>query len=159
MTLLFSPVPLIFSKSDKLMFSLLAIFKTNGEKNFSDFKSIFFLSLISGSSVISFLISLKLFSIFVAKSISSLCLFEILSVSINAIGLPTLTISPSFTKICDSLPEQVDGISVSTLSVATSRTDSSSLIIYPSFLSHYRMVPSIMLSPILGITISILSIY
>ena len=74
-------------------------------------------------------------------------------------GLPTFTISPSFTKICDIVPEHVDGISVSTLSVATSRTDSSSLIESPSFLSHLRMVPSMILSPILGITISILSIY
>ena len=46
--------PEILSDPDKLIFSLLAIFKTNGEKNFSDLNSVLFLSLISSGLVISF---------------------------------------------------------------------------------------------------------
>ena len=79
-------------------------------------------------------------------------------VSIIAIGFPTLTISPSLTKILDNFPEYVDGISVSTLSVAISTTESSFEILSPSFFSHLRIVHSITLSPILGIIISILLI-
>jgi hypothetical protein len=53
-----------------------------------------------------------------------------------------------------STPAEGDGISASTLSVEISKSGSSRSTLSPGFLSHLVMVPSKMLSPIWGITIS-----
>ena len=76
-------------------------------------------------------------------------------VSTTAMGVPTATTSPSFTRIFVSKPSVGDGISVSTLSVATSKRDSSALMRSPGCFNHESILPSMTLSPILGITISI----
>ena len=81
-------------------------------------------------------------------------LAAVTSVSITAMGAPTATTCPSCTRISVSTPAWIAGTSVSTLSVATSSTDSSCSIASPTCLSHFRTVPSMMLSPILGIVIS-----
>src|SRR5581483_12008352 len=51
-----------------------------------------------------------------------------------------------------------EGISVSTLSVEISKSGSSRSTFSPGFLSHLVNVPSTMLSPIWGITTSVMSI-
>ena len=61
------------------------------------------------------------------------------------------TTSFSLNKISSSTPAVIAGTSLSTLSVAISNTVSSSLIISPGFLCHFKMVASMMLSPNLGI--------
>jgi hypothetical protein len=73
-----------------------------------------------------------------------------LSAVIIAITSPTLTTCPSENKHFDNIPEAGDGTSVSTLSVAISRMDSSASIRSPSFFNHLRIVASATLSPILG---------
>src|SRR5437016_135313 len=52
------------------------------------------------------------------------------------------------------MPAEGEGISASTLSVEISNSGSSRSTLSPGFLSHLVMVPSKMLSPIWGITIS-----
>ncbi len=49
-----------------------------------------------------------------------------------------------------STPATGDGISVSTLSVETSRSGSSSSTVSPTLFSHWVMVPSVTLSPRAG---------
>ena len=78
-------------------------------------------------------------------------------ISMMAMAVPTATTSPSLAKIFFKIPPCVAGTSVSTLSVATSNTDSSASMESPSFLSQVRMVPSMILSPILGMSISTLA--
>jgi hypothetical protein len=64
------------------------------------------------------------------------------------------TVWPSPTLISLSTPAEGDGISASTLSVEISKSGSSRSTLSPGFFSHLVMVPSKMLSPIWGITMS-----
>src|SRR6202166_1813162 len=64
------------------------------------------------------------------------------------------TVFPSATLISFSTPAEGDGISASTLSVEISNKGSSRSTLSPGFLSHLVIVPSNMLSPICGITMS-----
>src|ERR1700736_3495957 len=64
------------------------------------------------------------------------------------------TVLPSATLISFSTPAEGDGISASTLSVEISNNGSSRSTLSPGFLSHLVMVPSNILSPICGITMS-----
>src|SRR5215467_11167837 len=64
------------------------------------------------------------------------------------------TVWPSPTLISFSTPAEGDGISASTLSVEISNSGSSRSTLSPGFLSHLVIVPSKMLSPIWGITMS-----
>ena len=73
------------------------------------------------------------------------------SVAITAMGCPTGITSPSFARISSNTPAWGEGTSVSTLSVATSRMDSSCSIVSPFFFNQVSTVASMMLSPILGI--------
>ena len=67
------------------------------------------------------------------------------------IGVPTETVSPSFTRISRMVPAAGDGTSVSTLSVDISTRTSSSAIVSPTCLAQRRMVPSVTVSPSCGI--------
>jgi hypothetical protein len=71
--------------------------------------------------------------------------------SITASSAPTSTVSSSATVILLSTPATGDGISVSTLSVETSRSGSSTATWSPSFFSQRVTVPSVTLSPRRGI--------
>src|SRR3984893_1481872 len=64
------------------------------------------------------------------------------------------TVLPSPTLISFSTPAEGEGISASTLSVEISNNGSSRSTLSPGFLSHLVMVPSNILSPICGITMS-----
>src|SRR5579859_2742022 len=64
------------------------------------------------------------------------------------------TVLPSPTFISFSTPAEGEGISASTLSVEISKRGSSRSTLSPGFFSHLVMVPSKMLSPIWGITMS-----
>src|SRR6267378_4975511 len=64
------------------------------------------------------------------------------------------TVCPSPTLISFSTPAEGDGISASTLSVEISNSGSSRSTLSPGFLSHLVIVPSKILSPIWGITMS-----
>ena len=85
------------------------------------------------------------------------CLLLILDllVSILAMTSPTSTTSFGLAKISITTPPFGAGISESTLSVPISSKVSSWAIVSPTFLYHSRIVPSVMLSPIFGITTSI----
>src|SRR5215203_4977785 len=67
---------------------------------------------------------------------------------------PTSTVSPSLTFISSSLPAAGEGTSASTLSVEISSSGSSFSIVSPTALSHFETVPSVIDSPICGMTIS-----
>jgi hypothetical protein len=77
------------------------------------------------------------------------------SVSITAITCPTGMVSPSWARISTIRPAAGEGISESTLSVEMSRTFSSRAIKSPTFFVQRTIVPSVMLSPIWGMTMSI----
>src|SRR5271169_2923603 len=64
------------------------------------------------------------------------------------------TVCPSLTFISFSTPAEGEGISASTLSVEISKSGSSRSTLSPGFFSHLVMVPSKILSPIWGITMS-----
>src|SRR5215467_13170156 len=64
------------------------------------------------------------------------------------------TVCPSPTLISFNTPADGEGISASTLSVEISNSGSSRSTLSPGFLSHLVIVPSKMLSPIWGITMS-----
>src|SRR6266481_5162921 len=64
------------------------------------------------------------------------------------------TVWPSAILISFRTPAEGEGISASTLSVEISKRGSSRSTLSPGFLSHLVMVPSKMLSPIWGITMS-----
>src|SRR5450631_1628868 len=64
------------------------------------------------------------------------------------------TVFPSATLISFRIPADGDGISASTLSVEISNSGSSRSTLSPGFFSHLVMVPSKILSPICGITMS-----
>src|ERR1039458_6988121 len=68
------------------------------------------------------------------------------------------TVAPSSTSTSASVPAAGEGISVSTLSVEISNNGSSRSTRSPRFLSHLVSVPSTMLSPIWGITTSVISV-
>jgi len=68
--------------------------------------------------------------------------------------VPTSTVSPSSTSFSVSTPSAGEGTSVSTLSVPISRMVSSMATASPMSLYQATTVPSVMLSPILGITTS-----
>src|SRR5215208_2854643 len=68
----------------------------------------------------------------------------------TASSAPTSTVSSSATRILVSTPAAGDGISVSTLSVETSRRGSSTSTCSPSCLSQRVTVPSVTLSPRAG---------
>jgi hypothetical protein len=63
---------------------------------------------------------------------------------------PTSTVSSSATVMLLKIPDAGEGISVSTLSVDTSRSGSSASTCSPSFLSQRVTVPSVTLSPSWG---------
>ena len=63
---------------------------------------------------------------------------------------PTATVSSSSTAIERKIPDAGEGISVSTLSVDTSRSGSSTSTRSPSFFSQRVTVPSVTLSPSCG---------
>ncbi len=65
------------------------------------------------------------------------------------------TVDPSGTLISASVPAAGDGISASTLSVEISNSGSSRCTLSPGFFSHLVMVPSVMDSPIWGMTTSV----
>jgi hypothetical protein len=69
--------------------------------------------------------------------------------------VPTWTVAPSWTLISPRVPAAGEGISASTLSVEISKRGSSRATVSPGFLSHLVSVPSVMDSPIWGMTTSI----
>src|SRR5690554_4376461 len=75
-----------------------------------------------------------------------------------AITSPIGTTSPLLNLCSIIRPDEVTGTSLSTLSVATSSSISPSMKESPSLTRHSMMVPSVMLSPILGILNSVLFI-
>ena len=64
---------------------------------------------------------------------------------------PTATVESTCTSIARIVPAAGDGISVSTLSVETSRSASSTATLSPTFLSQRVTVPSVTDSPSAGI--------
>src|ERR687890_336715 len=68
----------------------------------------------------------------------------------TASSAPTSTVSSSFTEIDRSVPDTGAGISVSTLSVETSRSGSSAVTSSPTDFSQRGTVPSVTLSPSAG---------
>ena len=76
---------------------------------------------------------------------------------IRATTVFTPTVWPSGTSTSARTPEAGDGISVSTLSVEISNKGSSRSTVSPAFFSHLVNVPSTMLSPIWGITTSVIA--
>ncbi len=75
-------------------------------------------------------------------------------VSIRAITSPTSFTSLGSANISTTVPAAEDGISESTLSVPISNNISSSSMDSPTDFRHSKIVPSVMDSPILGITTS-----
>ena len=69
--------------------------------------------------------------------------------------VPTVTVAPSSTLIDTEGACGGRGISASTLSVEISKSGSSRATVSPGFLSHLVRVPSVMDSPIWGITTSV----
>ena len=68
---------------------------------------------------------------------------------------PTATVVSTGTSIANKIPATGDGISVSTLSVETSRSASSTATASPMFLSQRVTVPSLTDSPRAGIEITV----
>ena len=68
---------------------------------------------------------------------------------------PTATVVSTATSIANKIPATGDGISVSTLSVETSRSASSTATASPMFLSQRVTVPSLTDSPRAGIEITV----
>ena len=68
---------------------------------------------------------------------------------------PTATVVSTGTSIANKIPATGDGISVSTLSVETSRSASSTATESPMFLSQRVTVPSLTDSPRAGIEITV----
>ena len=73
----------------------------------------------------------------------------------RAMTAPTSTVSSSSARISTRVPATGDGISVSTLSVETSRSGSSTSTVSPTDFSHWVMVPSVTDSPSSGIATSV----
>ena len=68
---------------------------------------------------------------------------------------PTATVVSTGTSIAKSVPATGEGISVSTLSVETSRSASSTATLSPTFLSQRVTVPSLTDSPSAGIVMTV----
>ena len=68
---------------------------------------------------------------------------------------PTATVVSTGTSIASSVPATGEGISVSTLSVETSRSASSTATLSPTFLSQRVTVPSLTDSPSAGIVMTV----
>jgi hypothetical protein len=68
-------------------------------------------------------------------------------VEISATSVPTATVDPSGTKIFVRTPASDAGTSVSTLSVEISNSGSSTATWSPSCFNHFKIVPSITVSP------------
>jgi hypothetical protein len=66
--------------------------------------------------------------------------------------------APASNSVSANVPAAGDGISVSTLSVEISKSGSSRSTLSPGFFSQRVSVPSTMLSPIWGITTSIIRV-
>ena len=77
--------------------------------------------------------------------------FDVAPLSIIAIALPISTVSPSGNNIFVRVPANGEGTSLSTLSVAISKTASSRATESPSFFNHLSIFASMILSPNLGI--------
>src|SRR5438552_4988798 len=77
------------------------------------------------------------------------------SISIKAV--PTGTVVPSSTRIFRTVPATGEGTSVSTLSVEISNNGSSRSTESPSRFSHFKIVPSTIVSPSCGIWIDVTS--
>src|SRR5436305_11698032 len=75
--------------------------------------------------------------------------------SISITAVPTGTVVPSATKSFVTVPATGEGTSVSTLSVEISNSGSSALTWSPSFFSHFKIVPSTIVSPSCGIWIDV----
>lgn len=75
------------------------------------------------------------------------------TVSIRARGVPTGTVSPSATSSSVTRPVTGAGTSVSTLSVAISRTGVNAVTVSPTLHNHCRTVASVTVSPNCGIVI------
>ena len=71
--------------------------------------------------------------------------------AITASSAPTATVESTATTIFCKIPATGDGISVSTLSVETSRSGSSTATMSPSFFNQRVTVPSVTDSPSAGI--------
>ena len=69
----------------------------------------------------------------------------------TTMGVPTSMVSPSSTSISRIVPDAGEGTSVSTLSVEISTSTSSSTIESPTVFAHFKMVPSVTVSPSWGI--------
>ena len=78
-------------------------------------------------------------------------MLEVAPSSITASSAPTGTVESTATTIFFMTPATGEGISVSTLSVDTSRRGSSTATVSPSDLSQRVTVPSVTLSPSAGI--------
>ena len=89
-------------------------------------------------------------------SMKSFDLEDSFSLSIFAITFPTSITSFGLAKISTMTPSAEEGISESTLSVPISNKISSIAIESPTCFFHSKIVPSVMDSPILGITTSII---
>src|SRR5919108_162660 len=74
----------------------------------------------------------------------------------SARSVPTGTVWPSWTRIFSTVPATGEGTSVSTLSVEISKSGSSRSISSPSCFSHFRIVPSTIVSPSWGILIVVI---
>ena len=74
---------------------------------------------------------------------------------ITATGSRHLAVPPSATAIFSSVPEAEASMVFVSLSVSTSKRGSPSLTASPSFFSHLLTVPSVMVRPSLGITITL----
>src|SRR5207244_11486199 len=72
-------------------------------------------------------------------------------------GVPTGTVAPSSTRIFRTVPATGEGTSVSTLSVEISNNGSSRSTESPSRFSHFKIVPSTIVSPSCGIWIDVTS--
>ena len=68
----------------------------------------------------------------------------------TAMTAPTGTVSPSWARICCTMPAIGEGTSVSTLSVLTSNSGSSAATCSPTFLNQRVIVPSVTVSPNCG---------
>src|SRR5215831_18965201 len=77
--------------------------------------------------------------------------------SITASTVPTGTVWPASTRIAFTTPAVIDGTSVVTLSVSTSKSGSSAFTVSPTFLYQFATVPSVTVSPSWGMITSILS--
>src|SRR5215471_13996672 len=75
--------------------------------------------------------------------------------SITASTVPTGTVWPASTRIAFTTPAVIEGTSVVTLSVSTSKSGSSAFTVSPTFLYQFATVPSVTVSPSWGMITSI----